>query len=125
MTAENMSIRILNPSISKISISLLIILLASYFSSKTACGVYFLFTFCYMTYGFPFSYIVGGDTGAETTISQVKTLYFGEYFFKAGNLLINPLTLILNLILTYMLSCIIVALLEYANAKFRVYKNKI
>lgn len=88
------------PNIPKILIFLFI---AIFFLSakESVCGAGFLFSFCYKSYGFPFDYLVIGD---PSSVGYVKTLAFGQFFFNAGSLMLNPVTLTIDIILIYALA---------------------
>ena len=110
----------LKPSALKILIFLLIGAIYLYFAKEDACAVSFYFAFCYKAYGFPFQYMVTGNI--ESASSQIKTLPFADYFSKSGNFLLNPVALILNLILIYLLACLISVLFGKMKVERRIAK---
>lgn len=100
----------LKPNALKIIVFLFIGIFYLYFAGESACGVWSILAFCYKAYGFPFSYIATGDI--EIASGYIKNLFLGENFIKSGNLLFNPMTLALDLILIYLLACFISMLVK-------------
>jgi len=95
----------IKPTISKILIFLLMAIIFLYLAKEDVCAVSFFFAFCYKAYGFPFSYAVAGNIDAA--LGHLKTLFLGKYFLKYGNLLLNPAALIMDIALTYLLTCLV------------------
>ena len=106
----------LKPTILKIMIFLSIGILFLYFASESACGISLFFAFCYKAYGFPLAYLVSGDI--SDSIGHIKTLPFGQYFYKSGNLLLNPAALLIDALLVYLLACFLGTLFRMRVKKF-------
>ena len=96
--------KILKPSIPQLLAFLLLGAIFLYFVNESVCGVFLIYPFCYKAYGFPFSYILNGNT--EVAAGHLKTEFLGTFFTKYGSFLFNPVSLTLDLALAYMLSCI-------------------
>lgn len=111
-----MSIKeLLKPTAPKALIFLFIAVFYLYFAGESACGIGFFFAFCYKAYGFPFLYVVAGDI--NTASGYIKTLPLGDYFSKFGKFLFNPLALILDIFLIYLLACFISTLFIFQKIK--------
>lgn len=107
--------KFLKPGVLKISIFLAIAAFFTYFTKENACGVSIFFAFCYKAYGFPFLHIVSGQI--DSASGYIATLPLGAYFSKYGNFLFNPITLVLDIILLYLLACLISILFGKMNIK--------
>ncbi len=105
----------LKPNIPKILLFLFLGMIFLYFVNESVCGVFLFFSFCYKTYGFPFSYILNGNT--EVAYGQLKTEFLGRFFIKSGNFLLNPASLMLDLAFAYLFSCIAAEIFKYAKSK--------
>lgn len=103
------------PNIPKILIFLFAALAFLYFAKEDVCGAGFIFAFCYKAYGFPFDYIVTGNVDAA--FGHIKTLPFGQYFYKSGNFLLNPAALLVDVLLVYLLACFIASLFRTLKSK--------
>ncbi|MBS3114061.1 hypothetical protein J4448_03090 [Candidatus Woesearchaeota archaeon] len=112
MSARNF----LKPSISKILIFLFIGILFLYFANESACGISFFFAFCYKAYGFPLAHLITGDIA--NSMGYIKTLPFGQFFYKSGNLLFNPAALLIDISLIYLLACLLDSLFRMRIKKF-------
>ena len=110
---------LLKPNALKILIFLSIGIVYLYFAVENICGVSFYFAFCYKAYGFPLSYMVIGDV--NSAFGYIKTLFLGNYFTKSKNFLFNPLSLILNIISIYALTCFIAEL--FKNMKIKLHSK--
>ena len=95
--------KFLKPTVLKIIIALLVGIIYLYIAGENGCGAGFGFSFCYKAYGFPFLYLVKGNT--DIAFNYFKTSFLGEYFTKSGNSLFNPAALISDIILIYLLAC--------------------
>ena len=103
------------PSILKISIFIFIVVIYLYFAGESGCGAGLGFSFCYKAHGFPFLYLVTGDV--DSSFGYIKTLLLGTYFKKSGNSLFNPVALILDMFLIYLLACFISLLFKNMKSK--------
>ena len=99
----------------KILVFLFIAVFYLYFARENACGVGLTFAFCYKAYGFPFSYIVTGNI--DNASGYIMTLPLGDYFSKSGNFLFNPLALMLDISLIYLLACFVAMLVTFQKIK--------
>jgi len=104
---------ILKPSILKVVIFSILGTVFLYFIAETACGIVLFYGFCYKAYGFPFSYLMTGDI--EIAAGHIKTFFLGNIFIKYGKFLFNPLALILNIFLLYILSCLMALMFGYTK----------
>ena len=97
--------KFLRPSTMKLLLFLLIGVVYLYFAGEDVCAAGLFFKLCYKSYGFPFPYLVTGDIGNAS--DYTSTLHLGSYFSKSGSFLFNPLAFLLNLMLIYLLSCLV------------------
>lgn len=105
----------IKPTLLKILIFIFIGIFYLYFAKEDVCGAGFMFAFCYNAYGFPFSYMASGNIDAA--LGYLKTLFLGKFFIKSGNFLFNYATLFLDILLIYLLSCFISALVKDFKTK--------
>ena len=105
----------LKPNIFSLAVFSFIAIFYLYFAAGETCGISPFFQFCYKEYGFPLSYAITGEI--ETASGYIKTTFLGDSFSKYGNILFNPLALILDIALIYLLSCFIAML--FRNMKIR------
>lgn len=105
----------LKPNIFKILTFIFIGIFYLYFAGESVCGVSFLFAFCYKAYGFPFLYLITGDINDVS--GYVKTLFLGKYFSKFGNLFFNLAALVLDIVLIYLLACLMSMIFNKKNVE--------
>lgn len=110
-----MCIKELKPNALKIFVFLFIGILFLYFAGDDVCGISPFFAFCYKAYGFPLAYLVTGNV--DSAFGHIKTLPLGDYFIKSGNFLFNIPAFISDIILIYILACLISALFEKKKIK--------
>ena len=107
--------KFLKPTVLKIFIFFFIGILFLYFAKENACGVGLFFAFCYKAYGFPFFYIATGDI--DNASAYLKTLTFGGYFAKFNNFLFNVPAFLFDIVLIYLLACLISVLFRKTKIK--------
>ena len=93
----------LKPGILSILAFLLIGIFCLYFIRETVSAAGFNFAFFYTAYGYPFQYLISGDTANLSGITD--GMFLGGYFAKYGAVLINPIALALDAALIYLLAC--------------------
>lgn len=105
----------LKPDIFKALIFLFMCIFYLYFANDKVSAAGFSFAIFYSAYGFPFQYLIIGDIGKTSGI--VNNLFLGNYFIKFNNFLFNPLALALNIILIYLLACLMAIPLKNKKSK--------
>ena len=106
--------QLLKPTLLKILIFLFLAVFFLYFAKEDVCAVSLFFAVCYNAYGFPLSYLITGNIDGA---ARIQTLFLEKYFTKTDNFLLNPLTLLLDLIFMYMLACLIAMLINKTKIK--------
>ena len=105
----------LKPSIFKLTIFIFVGIFYLYFIKEGVSAAGFNFAFFYNAYGFPFQYLITGDTSNLSGITN--EMFLGNYFTKYGTALINPIALVLNIMLIYLLACIMSMLFAKMKVK--------
>ncbi len=102
--------KFLKPTILKITVFLFIGIIYLYLAAESVCGAGLTFVICYKAYGFPFQYLATGDV--DSAMNVINSSPLGGYFNKLGNFLFNSISLVLDLTLIYLLSCLISFIFE-------------
>ena len=105
----------LKPTVLKIFLFLVFAAFSIFIAKENACGVGLFFAFCYKAYGFPFFYIATGDI--DTASAYLKTLAFGNYFARFNNFLFNVPAFLFDIVLIYLLACLISVLFRKIKIK--------
>ena len=105
----------LKPTVLKIFLFLVFVAFFIFIARDDACGVGLFFAFCYKAYGFPFFYIATGDI--DIASAYFKTLTFGGYFAKFNNFLFNVPAFLFDIVLIYLLACLISVLFRKIKIK--------
>lgn len=105
----------LKPTVLKIFLFLVFVAFFVFIAKEDACGVGLFFAFCYKAYGFPLFYIVTGQI--DEASAYLKTLTFGGYFAKFNTFLFNVPAFLFDIVLIYLLACLIYILLRKIKIK--------
>ncbi len=107
----------LKPDKFNATIFVFISLIFLYFAHENVSAAGFGFAFFYNAYGFPFQYLITGETSNLSGITS--GMFLGNHFAKLGKVLVNPATFIINLILIYLLACAISVLFSKIKNKHK------
>ncbi|MBI1936046.1 hypothetical protein HYS31_06415 [Candidatus Woesearchaeota archaeon] len=110
--------KFIKPSIMKLLTFMIISFFYLYIVAESICAVGFFFQFCYKAYGFPFPYLVTGDV--DNSSGHIKTFFLGNHFAKFGSFMLNPITAAFDVILIYLLSCLVSTLLKGMRDSMRL-----
>ena len=115
--------KFIKPSILKLLIFLFIGALYLLLAKENVGAAGLFFAFSYNAYGFPLQYLITGQIDSATS-EHVKTLFLGDYFIKYGNALINPVALAIDIILIYLLSCLLATLFKNMKSNIDTFKKQ-
>lgn len=85
----------------QILVAVFLILFFSFYVRESVCAAGIFFAFCVSEHGFPaVDMITGSIDGVPSEMLEEK--FFGNFFMKRGNALINPAGIIFNAIIYYL-----------------------